>query len=269
MLGFSALNTYGWSAMGHRVIAQIALDHLTQEAKKLFLQYNNSIDKLSFVEAAVWLDNVNYHNIRILKTIHYIDIPYIMDGIKPPALNPDNGITAIKSAVAILRDINSPDYMKGINTRIITHVVGDLHQPMHAVTLYSTEFKEGDMGGNLYCLQANSIAANLHGYWDKGGGLLNSHKKITSARITRVARKVEDKWPCPSVSGSQLAPETWANESYQLAITKAYKINYGQKPSHAYQNMVKQISEQRLALAGCRLASLLNQIANASESGSM
>ncbi len=55
-------------------------------------------------------------------------------------------------------------------------------------------------------------------------------------------------------------PRLWATESHQIAVAQAYQIKEGQKPDRIYQNRVKRITEQRLALAGCRLAAILNKV---------
>ncbi|MGL5742868.1 MAG: S1/P1 nuclease [Legionella sp.] len=34
--------------------------------------------------------------------------------------------------------------------RLLIHVVGDVHQPLHAITRVSTQLPKGDMGGNLF-----------------------------------------------------------------------------------------------------------------------
>ena len=52
--------------------------------------------------------------------------------------------------------------------RLIIHYVGDIHQPFHAVTGYSSEYTSGDRGGNDESLsdQDSCGATNLHAVWD-------------------------------------------------------------------------------------------------------
>lgn len=56
--------------------------------------------------------------------------------------------------------------------RFLVHFVGDLHQPLHAATMYSAEFPDGDLGGNYYKIQVpgSSYTTNLHSFWDSGAG---------------------------------------------------------------------------------------------------
>ena len=140
------------------------------------------------------------------------------------------------------------------------HVVGDIHQPLHATSQFSAAFPKGDQGGNRLVLRANSIAKNLHSYWDRGGGFLKTSKHYPKNLLAKKAYSIEKHWPC-ELQKMNLNPEVWAAESQRLARTQAYQIKSGQKPSKKYQQSVKLITEQRLALAGCRLAALLNNLA--------
>lgn len=49
--------------------------------------------------------------------------------------------------------------------RALSHFVGDVHQPLHAVTRYTKNYKKGDAGGNLFKLNFGYIK-NLHALWD-------------------------------------------------------------------------------------------------------
>jgi len=253
---------FGWNAVGHRLVAQIAYDHLTPQTKLTLEKYNHALDKTfsstTLINAAPWLDGLRYMNELWLQPMHYINMPFTRDGseIIPPS--PINAITAIHDNSKTLSDPHSSLYNRGFSLRILIHVVGDLHQPMHAVTEYSARFPQGDLGGNRLRLGKNSVAENLHRYWDNGAGILLIKKRYKIKLLQQKAKRIEVKWPCEdSVS---MEPEQWAQESHQLAVSTAYQLTYGQKPSQAYQKEARLIVEQRLALAGCRLATLLNQL---------
>jgi hypothetical protein len=67
------------------------------------------------------------------------------------------------------------DFEKSMMMRYLIHVIGDIHQPLHAVTLYDDgKFFKGDMGGNLYLINYTSPydIDNLHKLWDSGIGKL-------------------------------------------------------------------------------------------------
>lgn len=254
---------YSWNALGHRLVAEIAYQHLTKAAKKRFNCYNHALDKAyrpqSLVNSAAWLDTVRDPAQPWLGKIHYIDLPFSFDKTPLKPVDKINAVVAINSAEEVLQGQYS-DFDKGISLRILLHVVGDIHQPLHASTLFSKRFRRSDKGGNLFFLKANPIANNLHHYWDNGGGLLISNKKYNASLLAKRAQSIEKRWPCKPQQMT-LNPMKWAQESHRIAIHQAYqKISPGQKPTKAYQRQVKAITEHQIALAGCRLAALLEQI---------
>ena len=255
-------NSLSWNALGHRVIAEIAYMNMTTEAKNLFDKYNVAMDKVykpqSFIETSVWLDTLAYRGINWYSTMHYIDIPYSDDKSTLPIVQDINAVWAIKNAINLLSNKYATNFDKGIATRIILHVVGDIHQPLHAITKISKEFPDGDRGGNLQLLQKNSVAKNLHSYWDRGGGLLN----VKKPKITDLGNEYLKLTPC-NPNAVNINPTAWANESYSLAIKIAYKdLPRSNTLNDIYQLKVKNLTRKQLALAGCRIAVIFNKLAD-------
>lgn len=263
-----ASNSYGWNALGHRLIAQIAYDHLTSRAKQIYNQYNRAVETIdhnkyraqNLVNSAAWLDSLRRPDELWLLDKHYIDLPFSDDGSKLFPPKKVNAVSAIADAAAVLQSKSANDIAKGFNLRILLHVVGDIHQPLHAVSRYSAAFPQGDKGGNLVSLGKNPIATNLHVYWDKGGGYLSKKRSHSRSQLRKKASYIEQLWPC-QLDKMVLDPKQWAEESHQIAINQAYQLRAGQKPDKKYQYKVKRLTEQRIALAGCRLAALLNKLA--------
>lgn len=272
-----------WNALGHQLIAKIAYDQLSSDKQALLNHYNQAIDEDSFAKSATWMDRQFGRDFLWLKPLHYVDFPYSTDSTRLERENQSNALTAIQESLLVLKDPNASIDKKALHLRILIHVVGDIHQPMHAISRYSRRFPNGDKGGNLFLLKSNPIAANLHAYWDNGGGYLKPHKKssyrkkrhynnpiINSNAISAISKSLafwrrlhetKEAYPCHTMSMSQdVDPNQWAKESWTIAVNQAYKIHFHQKPGKAYQKMVKQVSKQRIALAGCRLAVLLNSI---------
>ena len=57
---------------------------------------------------------------------------------------------------------------RSLCARLMIHIIGDIHQPLHTATLFSAEFPKGDMGGNLFeiiYLKKKSYK-ELHEFWD-------------------------------------------------------------------------------------------------------
>jgi hypothetical protein len=54
-------------------------------------------------------------------------------------------------------------------------VIGDIHQPLHSVSLYNHTFPKGDAGGNLLKLKVlNGTVENFHSFWDSGALILQN-----------------------------------------------------------------------------------------------
>jgi hypothetical protein len=77
-----------------------------------------------------------------------------------------------------------------------------------------------------------------------------------------MASKIEKDYPS-TYFNSQLKvknPQDWAKDSFQVAKSFVYSIQEGETPSPDYETKGQKIVAQRLALAGYRLANILNDI---------
>ena len=255
-----AFNSCAWNATGHRLVAQIAYDNLTPETKRLCNQYNRALNKVyptgGFVAAATWMDYIRTKDIYWYDALHYINIPFSKDNTPLIGIQPVNAVSGIKQAMAVLSSKKSSQPDKGLALRMLIHLVGDLHQPLHAAALVSRTSPQGDKGATLFVLGKNPFGNNLHHYWDIGGGAFLG--KTKKRQLQTKAHLLEMQMPC-NVADKHKKPEQWADESHKLAVTQAYTIRPGSVPSEKYQLNAQQVSQQRVALAGCRLAALLNR----------
>lgn len=248
------MSSFSWNAAGHRLITQIAYDQLTRHEKMVLNYYNRAIgDKMAkrLVNASVWLDTIRFRT-HYYDAMHYIDIAFSNDGTPSPAVAEINAVTAIQHAVGVLQSEKSSDKAKGIALRVLIHVVGDIHQPLHTATRVSRRYPAGDHGGNLIPLYNNKIAKNLHAYWDKGAGLLIGKRRFGDKWIKNRAKAFEQRYPC-SLDLANTNASYWAQESHDIAVQKAYSLALSQNDTQA-------IVEQRIAVAGCRLAAVLHQL---------
>lgn len=250
-----------WNAQGHAFVANTALKQLSVMQRAKLKSYNNAYNfgyqPKSLQQAAVWLDWIHCKQeiCRDFKYYHYIDYPYSIDGTPYAAPYKINALTAIYKALDILKNPDAKAYEKGLQLRILMHVVADLHQPMHTISLFSSKFPHGDRGGNDYLLGPNRVAKNLHAYWDRGGGYLKRQKLYNAKK-----RNKQHRFLNTFCFNTSMDPRVWAQESYQIARNFAYKIDYLQKPSKQYQRIVAKISKERLKLAACRLGLLLKNM---------
>lgn len=256
-------SVHAWNALGHRLVAQIAIDNLDAHTQKTLNDYHHQLDSVyrpsSLVNAAPWMDTLRYDKKLWLERKHYINIPFSRDGTPLAEPYSQNAVTAIQGAREVFANSDASLFDKGFSVRILLHVVGDLHQPLHSTSEFSRQFPQGDLGGNRVHLGKNLVANNLHAYWDRGGGLLCPKKRMNAKRLQRWAHRIEKKWPCARFSKNN-DPGQWALQSHALAKRLVYQINPDQIPSKAYQKQTKKISEYQIALAGCRLAYFLTSI---------
>jgi hypothetical protein len=134
-------------------------------------------------------------------------------------------------------------------------LVGDIHQPLHAVDRYSATFPTGDVGGNLVKVTGGPEKV-LHAYWDALPG---------ESADPGVAIPLADALPPASPAAAGIDdPTVWADESFQLAKTSVYAppVGSGAGPYDVYGGPYAKAAEAvamtRVVLAGERLANLLN-----------
>lgn len=262
-MGLLPTITYSWNLTGHRLVAQIAIDQLDKKTVTRLNRYNHAMDKvyqpMSLVHAAIWLDIIRSGSFEWLTPYHYINTPFTDDGTSLPPPPAANVVSAIGMAQEQFNSPSATDFEKGLALRILLHTVGDIHQPMHSITRFSKAYPEGDLGGNLYTLANNHVGSSLHKYWDSAGGYLLSPKKFSKQRIRLMAKQIEKRYPCHQFY-LKTEPKRWTSESFILAKNFAYSVPEQSVPDKKYQQKVQAISQQRIAMAGCRLAYVLRSL---------
>lgn len=243
-----------WDAVGHKVIALIAYQHLTPQAKQKIDQITLSLDPhypplQRFLYDAVWADHLRERS-NALAASHYIHYLH-------PAT--ENVVAAISLNAKIVND--ESDYsikQRARALRLLIHFVGDVHHPLHCIGDYE--------GGNLFWIK--TLAGkyiNLHYYWDEGLGLFQQSNKnlpLTPEQIALLASAIQRDYPETFFKNSltQTNPQQWALESFLLAKNFSLHINQNAVPDAEYCFHGHQIIEQRIALAGYRLARMLNAL---------
>lgn len=262
-----------WMDMGHMVIAQIAWNHLTPEARKNVNRWSSKIPFtegfLEMMPLACQMDVIKKQGLQEFSSWHYINQPYVTGPhIQWKPYAEDNVVWAIKQAKATIESPDSTSEGKGWSLMMLLHFVGDIHQPLHACNRFDDTFPEGDQGGALFAVKPISISGeqldNIHLIWDAAGGLYPMYKQKTYDKhrheIKYWAEYLDAKHG-HDVFSVDFAPDLWAQESYQVAVHQVY---YGVNPSESlskeYIQNVKRVSGKRLVQAGLRLAEMLNSL---------
>jgi hypothetical protein len=201
--------------------------------------------------------NIGYTDMVMHKYWHFVDTPFSTDGTPLPAIptvNAETEIDALRTALAS----NESDKLKSYDLVWLLHLTGDVHQPLHCATRVTSSGKRGDAGGNAVHIDAAPL--ELHGYWD---GLLGAGD--TSSFL--VAVKAAASLPAADAKTlHDLKTGDWVQESFALAKSSVYvnpPIGAGDGPfkmasSPAYAANSLKVAQAQVALAGTRLAEVLN-----------
>ena len=246
LLSFATQEILAWGQKGHDVTCEIAERHLTRKARKAVAHL---LEGKSMVYWSNWLDNASHTpEYAYTKTWHYknIDAGVLFDDAE---LEPKGDVvTAINMQMQTLKDKASSTDSKRLALKMLIHLVGDVHQPMHMG-------HKSDLGGNRWMVQFFGREKNLHGIWDSDvleGGHKWSYEEWAT-EIDVLSKKQNREICCGTV-------EDWAKETFAIA-TEVYNLTpQGSKLSYDYQARWTPVIEQQLLRGGLRLAHLLNSV---------
>lgn len=159
----TAFSAMAWSQKGHDVTAAIAERHLTPEAAEAI---DSLLDGRSIVYWANWLDNASHTpEYAYSRTWHYRNVD-ANETYATARVAPDGDVvSAIQLNMSTLRNPQAPKADKALALKMLVHLVGDLHQPLHMG-------HASDLGGNTIKVKFFGQEKNLHSVWD--GSLLES-----------------------------------------------------------------------------------------------
>jgi hypothetical protein len=201
--------------------------------------------------------NIGFDDLARHKYWHFVDLPFSDDNTTLPSVPTPNAATQIAKFRAVLNSVsNDPNVekLKSYDLSWLLHLVGDVHQPLHSSTRVSATDLDGDDGGNGVKLDS---PANLHTFWD---GVLGGGESPSAALNATVG--LQD---APESAVNDLNVGDWIKESFDAAEHTAYKsppIGAREGPftlTMAYKTAARNLAEKRIALAGARLAKMLNE----------
>lgn len=249
--------SFAWGLKGHQIVGDIARNHLTPTARQNLIALLGNDDLAAI---ANWADEVRPNRPESYAW-HFVNIPRDSAGFseerdcyRPDAKRPTSKddhhncvvdrITIFKNLVA---DKNAPQPARLEALKFLVHFVGDIHQPMHTV-------EEGRGANDIHIsefgsTQCGKYPCNLHYEWDTG--LVEHTGRSEQDYVSYLEKMIASK--NLHAGGT---PETWANESLRLA--RQAWLNDGGSVDEAYYRANIGIVDERLALAGLRLAAALN-----------
>lgn len=245
-----SLQGFSWGSTGHRVVGQIASSYLSCKAKR---NIRKILGTESVAISSNWADFIKSDTAyKYLDSWHYINIKAGVNNADFNTLLQDdskvNAYTKLNFLIRELKNKQNSLEKKQFYLRLLIHIAGDIHQPMHVGRLE-------DLGGNRIKAFWFADATNLHAIWDTK---LIEHQNLSyteyAQNINHVSKQQRREW--------QQQPMTeWLFESYQLA-DKLYAGIKTQEPRLSYRYDFENVEmlNQQLLKGGVRLAGLLNEV---------
>ena len=241
----TAASCFSWLDKGHRIVGLIAEANLTAEARKTIEEILPGNTTLA--DAAVWPDHEG-RSIRDFNPLHYVSILENGVGYDQGRDCPERNcmVEALKWFSTVIADKNAPIMVRRVALYYVAHLVGDMHQPLHAG-------RAGDRGGGDISVTYRGQTTSLHFFWDTNLVDLETgtEEEIAKRLVANLTEEERLKW-----QGGD--PTQWTNESLVLVRSHAYNIGPSGELSDDYVEKARPIVRVRLAQAGIRLAWLLN-----------
>jgi hypothetical protein len=242
MLLFALVPTVAlaWGVLDHRLIADLADAQLTPQARTQVQRLLALEPGATMASISTWADE---HRNPATAAWHYVNFPRTScayDAARDCASG-QCVLAALEQQLGVLGSTASNE-ARLLALKYVVHLVGDVHQPLHA------GFAD-DRGGNSYQLQAFGKGTNLHALWDSG--LLSRLEADRDKTLGRLAQMAID---APARRASVVGT---AEQSCRIAAGPDFYP--GRKLDDSYVAQFTPVMERQLALAGARLAELLNQ----------
>ena len=239
-----------WSQIGHRVVGEVAESYLSCRAKK---NIRKILGNESIAISSNWADFIKSDStMNYLDPWHYINVKSGLNYTEfSNYLQQDtivDAFTKLNFLIKELKNKQTPLDKKQMYLRLVIHIVGDIHQPMHVG-------RKEDLGGNRINVLWFNEPTNLHAVWDEKLITFQrlSYTEYTTS-INYTDKKLRKQW-------QQQPMSEWLFESYQIADKLYAGITQpNQKLSYRYNYDHIDTLNLQLLKGGVRLAGVLNEI---------
>lgn len=234
-----------WSKTGHRVVGEVAQENLTSKARKAI---EKLLDGQGLASISNFGDEIKSDSLyRKFSAWHYVNFPADKKyGDEPPSKQGDI-LIGIEKCIQIIKNRNSLKKDKVFYLKMLVHLIGDLHQPMHAGRLE-------DKGGNDVQVRWFNTSSNLHRVWDSNmiDDYAMSYTELANnlPRLSKSQKKAIQK-------GTMY---DWVEESQDIANEIYGSVEIGAKLSYRYSYVWWDTVEMQLQKGGLRLAKVLNEV---------
>ena len=253
-----------WGADGHRIVGEIAWQHLDPAVKPRVRALLSGGRYRTLYEACVWADRYARGKPEYVWTLplHYIAVDPAAERVVLDETNCPQGACVVEAIRTFNRVLSDPDASRDAKIealRLAGHFVGDVHQPLHV------RHPDG-CGGCRTDVRLRNEKVDLHKLWDSAlledilfrryGG---EDGKAPSGSWRKYARELMERADSAGTEKvDDLDPLVWAQESLDLARTDLFTPSDEIVLPPEYLIRAQPVLERRLREAGLRLAGLLN-----------
>jgi len=234
-----------WGPTGHRTTGKIAEKHLSKRAKKKINQILNG-ESLAFV--STYGDEIKSdRKYSEFYTWHFVNMP-LDSQYENTEKNPKGDlVTGINTCVKMIKDANSSDEDKAFYLKMLVHLIGDLHQPMHIG-------QKEDKGGNTIQVQWFGKGTNLHRVWD-------THMiEEWNMGYLELTDNVEDLSKEQIKALQEGSVVDWVHDTHKFSKIAYESVKVGENLRYRYSYDHFGTVRKQLQKGGIRLAKLLNDI---------
>jgi hypothetical protein len=238
---------FAWGQIGHRVTGAIAEKYLSFEARAAVREILGPSEGLA--EAATWPDFMRSSTETFWKNeappYHFVTVPVGKSYAEVGAPPEGDAVTALRRFAAVLKDPPAGLESKRLALRFTVHIIGDLHQPLHAGS-------GADHGANDVKVKFFGEETNLHAVWDEGliGREQLSYTEWSDLLSAKITDDLARAW-------SNHDPLVWIGESTAIR-DKIYPT--GDNISWRYHFDHIGIVREQLQKGGIRIAVYLNKL---------
>ncbi|MEO5789233.1 S1/P1 nuclease [Gelidibacter sp.] len=245
LFSFNSQAALKWGATGHRVVGAIADQYITNKTKR---QIKKILNHQSLALVSTFSDDIKSDpRYKEFESWHYVNMDFDQT-YETSKKNPAGDlVTGIAYCKTVIKDPNATDADKAFYLKMLVHLVGDLHQPLHIGRLE-------DRGGNDIKVHWFYKDTNLHRVWDSQ---MLDGDKMSYSEFAANADFLSKKQVKFLQQGSVI---DWVNETQNLAKTIYASVGPGENLSYAYSYKFMDVARSQLQIGGIRLAKVLNEL---------
>ncbi len=235
---------FGWGPEGHKIVARIAEGRLTPQAR---MGVSELLGDESMMDVARWPDEVRKQPKYAWTNFHGVTLSAGADRfVYTRDCRKSCVVKLLSRCTERLKNPETSREDRIVALKCIVHFVGDSHQPVHAERAGDKKSPQVDFFGR---------DARLHAVWD-GLILLRAGKpwERYAEELSKIKTAQAAKW------AATVDPSEWVNESWQCTVKYVRDLPADNKITPAYCKRALPVLEQRLQMAGVRLAATLNAI---------